>query len=161
MTWPPANHPSLPRFTPDSRDSGGSGGYCLATPTEEGIVETETALAAIRRIYLDGFNSGDLAAIMRVHTADTVHLPSGMPPVVGQEAVRELMRLSLSRIPPGFRFEFQAMEARIADDFAVERGITPPASAFPGGKYIMLYEKEPDGCWRIAWTMTNLDSVPG
>lgn len=119
------------------------------------------ALAVIRARYIAAFASADLDALMRLHTAGTIHLPSGRPAVVGQEAVRGLMQASLRHMPAGFRFHFEPLEVRISENLAAEWGVTPGAPGFPGGKYVMLYEREADGRWRIAWTMSNLDGPPG
>jgi len=66
----------------------------------------------------------------------------------------------LSAMPPGLKFEFEAVEVRVADGWAVERGVTKAAGDFPAGKYVMLYEQQADGGWRIAWTITNTDAPP-
>lgn len=124
----------------------------MTTPTE--------ALDSVRRAYVQAVNAGDAAAVAALHTEATVSMPAGMPPVIGREAVRELMKSSLSMLPPGAGFDFEPEDVRIADGWAVERGVTPAFLQFPAGKYVMLYERQPDGCWRIAWSITNSDSPP-
>jgi hypothetical protein len=76
------------------------------------------------------------------------------------------MTESFQAAPPGFRFTFEAIDLRVADGWAVERGITRghmegSEKAIPGGKYVLLYEMAPDGCWRIAWSITNTDRPRG
>lgn len=88
-------------------------------------------------------------------------MPAGLPPVTGRDAIRELMESSLSRMPPGAHFEFEPLEVRVAEGWAIERGATKASDHFPAGKYATLYEKEADGCWRIAWTITNSDAEVG
>lgn len=123
--------------------------------------DVERALAGIRRAYVDAFNAGDAAGVAALHTEGTISMPAGTPPVVGRDALRELLDASLGAAPPGFRFEFRPEEVRVADGWAVERGVTPPAGdVIPGGKYVMLYVLESDGRWRIAWTITNADRRP-
>jgi len=128
---------------------------------ERRVVETPAALAAIRAAYIREFNVGNVDAVMGLHTAATIHLPSGRPPIVGQTDVRDLMLESLRSAPGGFRFHFEPVGLRLGGDLAVEWGVTPGAAGFPGGKYIMVYERDRDGCWRIAWTMSNLDGPSG
>lgn len=119
-------------------------------------------IAGVRRAYMDAFNRGDADAVAALHTARTISMPADMPAITGRDSVRALMAASLSAKPPGLEFVFEPSDVRIADGWAVERGITLPAGAFPGGKYVMLYEREADGCWRIAWSITNSDRrVPG
>lgn len=132
------------------------------TSVQEGCgnVTPEEALEELRRSYMDGFNAGDADAVADLHTEDALHLPAGMPPVEGRSAIRELTASSLERMPPGASFAFEPREVRIADGWAVERGVTEAADGFPSGKYAMLYEREEDGCWRIAWSITNSDAPP-
>lgn len=120
----------------------------------------EEALQEVRRTYMEAFNAGDADAVADLHAEDAVHLPAGMPPVEGRSAIRELVTSSLERMPPGASFAFEPREVRIADGWAVERGVTEAAEGFPSGKYVMLYEREEDGCWRIAWSITNSDELP-
>lgn len=132
------------------------------TSTQEGCgdMSMEEALEEVRRTYMDAFNAGDADAVADLHKEDAVHLPAGMPPVEGRSAIRELTASSLERMPPGASFAFEPSEVRIADGWAVERGVTEPSEGFPSGKYVMLYEREEDGCWRIAWSITNSDAPP-
>lgn len=58
-------------------------------------------------------------------------------------------------MPAGVRFECESTELRVADGWAVERGVTTAAPPFPAGKYVVLYVRESDGCWRIAWTINE------
>lgn len=120
----------------------------------------EEALEEVRRTYMDAFNAGDADAVAHLHTEDAVHLPAGMAPVEGRSAIRELTASSLERMPPEASFAFEPREVRIAEGWAVERGVTDAAEGFPSGKYVMLYEREEDGCWRIAWSITNSDAPP-
>lgn len=120
----------------------------------------ERALEKVRQAYMDAVNAGDADAVAALHTEDVVHLPAGMPAVEGRSAIRELMESSLSRMPPEARFAFEPRDVRIAEGWAVERGVTEGAEGFPPGKYVMLYEEGDDDCWRIAWAITNSDAPP-
>lgn len=121
---------------------------------------SEAALESVRRAYMDAVNGGDVEAVVALHAENSVSMPAGMPPVEGRAALRDLMQGSLSAMPSGARFEFEPLEVRLADGWAVERGVTKPAGPFPAGKYVMLYEQDRDGSWRIAWTITNTDAPP-
>lgn len=123
-------------------------------------MSTEQAIASVRQAYMDAFNKGDAKAVAALHTESSVQMPPGMASVTGRESIRELMEASLSAMPAGVRFEFEATDLRAADGWAVERGVTTASPPFPAGKYVMLYERESDGCWRIAWTITNSDAPP-
>jgi uncharacterized protein (TIGR02246 family) len=131
-----------------------------ATGTDARVSAVETALRALRREYAARFNAGDADGVAALHTDATVHLPPGLPPVHGRDAVRALMQQSIRAMPPGHAFTFDAAELRIADGWAAERGTTPGIGGAPGGKYVMLYERDADGVWRIAWTIANSDAAP-
>jgi len=120
----------------------------------------ERALEAVRQAYMDAVDGRDAEALAELHTENSVSMPAGLPVVRGRESIRDLMETSLSAMPSGLRFEFEPTEVRMAAGWAVERGVTKAAGPFPAGKYVMLYEEEPDGCWRIAWTITNTDEPP-
>lgn len=134
----------------------------LATAAERRceFVTIERALDAVRQRYMDAFNRGDANAVAALHTAESVSMPAGRPTLVGRESIQELMEESLSGVPEGFRFEFEPIDVRIADGWATERGVTKGGGEISSGKYVMLYEREADDCWRIAWTITNTDVTP-
>lgn len=134
----------------------------LSTSAQEGCADMtpDEALEEVRRTYMDAVNAGDADAVAALHTEDALHLPAGMPSVEGRSSIRELTASSLERMPPGARFAFEPREVRVADGWAVERGVTEAAEGFPSGKYVMLYEREEDGCWRISWSITNSDEPP-
>lgn len=121
---------------------------------------TQQALEAVRRAYMEAVNRRDLEAVLELHTEDSISLPAGVPAVEGRGSIRALMEASFSAMPPDLRFEFEPRDVRIADGWAVERGVTRAAGPFPAGKYVMLYEQGGDGRWRIAWTITNSDAPP-
>ena len=120
----------------------------------------EEALDALRRAYMDAVNRRDLEALLELHTEESVSLPAGVPAVEGRGAIRALLEASFTAMPPDLLFEFEPREVRIADGWAVERGVTRAAGPFPAGKYVMLYVEGRDGRWRIAWTITNSDAPP-
>jgi uncharacterized protein (TIGR02246 family) len=122
------------------------------------VMTPNEAIADLRRQYIEACNAGDVDAVVALHTSDSIHLPAGMAPVIGRAAIRELMRTSLRAMPRDLGFDFEAIDTRIADGWAVERGVTWAMPPFPTGKYVMLYELEPDGRWRIGWTITNHDA---
>lgn len=121
-------------------------------------MRTEEALEDVRRAYAEAFDAGDVHAVAALHTEDAVYLPAGMSAVEGRSAIRELMEVSLARMPPEVRFAFEPREVRIAEGWAAERGVTQGGAGFPPGKYAMLYEECGDGRWRIAWAITNSDA---
>lgn len=124
--------------------------------------DPKEAIAEIRETYMRAFNEGRIDEVIELHAEDVISMPAGMPLLEGREALRDLTTESFRNAPEGFRFEFEAEDLRIADGWAVERGVTrayqdEEESGIPGGKYVMLYERDEEGCWRIAWSITNSD----
>src|SRR5688572_27146999 len=121
---------------------------------------TEQALAEVRRAYMDAFNPRDADAVAALHTSETVHMPAGEPQIVVRSAIRELMAAGMARMREGLGFEFEAVDVRVAGAWAIGRGVTFVAPQLPAGKYVMMYERDADDHWRIAWTITNSDAPP-
>lgn len=118
------------------------------------------AIPQLRAAYMEAFNAGRVEEVVALHAEDVVSMPAGMPPLEGREALRDLMTEAARSAPEGFRFAFEAKELRVADGWAVERGVTRAGGGdggVPGGKYVLLYERDDEGCWRIAWSITNSD----
>jgi uncharacterized protein (TIGR02246 family) len=145
---------------PTAVHDGAGASSPVTVGTECPPMTVEQALESVRQEYMNAFNRGDAGAVAALHTEESVSMAAGMPSITGRESIRELMQASLSAMPPGLTFEFEAVDVRVARGWAVERGVTKAAGQFPAGKYVMLYEQEPDGCWRIAWTITNTDAPP-
>lgn len=134
---------------------GGGPEQCRAT-------EPRDAIARVRSVYVEAFNAGRIEEVAALHTEDVISMPAGMPAVEGRAALLDHMTASFEAAPEGFRFTFQATDLRIADGWAVERGVTGgdvegSGGGIPAGKYVLLYERGSDGCWRIAWSITNSD----
>lgn len=115
---------------------------------------------------MEAFDAGRIEDVAALHTEDVVSMPAGMPAVEGRTALLDHMEASFEAAPEGFRFTFQATDLRVADGWAVERGITRgfmegSEAEIPAGKYVLLYERDSDGCWRIAWSITNSDRARG
>ena len=131
-------------------------------PAEPGCFDgaPREAIPAVRAAYMEAFNAGRVEDVVELHAEDVVSMPAGMPPLEGREPLRDLMTESARAAPEGFRFAFEATELRVAEGWAVERGITRAGGGeggVPGGKYVLLYERDDEGCWRIAWSITNSD----
>lgn len=127
-------------------------------------VAPREAIQDVRGAYMEAFNAGRLTEVLDLHTEDVVSMPAGHPPSVGRDALSHLMTESLTTAPPGFHFEFEAREVRIAEEWVIEWGVThayldDEETAVPSGKYVLLYEQDGAGCWRIAWSITNSDGT--
>jgi uncharacterized protein (TIGR02246 family) len=96
-----------------------------------------------------------------VFSEDAVQMPPNTPANVGREMIRAWSKAFLD--PLRAEFAHEVGEIRVAGDWAFERGtyrirVTPKAggeSFQDTGKYITIYQKQPDGAWLLARDIWN------
>lgn len=140
---------------------------CAPSTPEDTPEDTSAAdLEAIRQLHdreLEAFASGDRAAIDEVFTDDAVLMPPGEPTVEGKEERHAWL--------DGF-YEHWSVEVSytsagitLAGDWAFERldytmSLTPAAggeTVAHDGTGVHIYERQPDGSWKIAWDIWNMN----
>jgi uncharacterized protein (TIGR02246 family) len=126
------------------------------------------AIERVRDTHVTALNQGDADAWVGVFSADAVQMPPNFPTNTGREAIRRWSKGFLDAVHAEFALEVE--EVRLADDWAFERGtyrirVTSKAGgeAFPDtGKYITVYERQPDGAWLVARDIWNSNHpIPG
>jgi uncharacterized protein (TIGR02246 family) len=131
-------------------------GTALAAETaEEGIKTTGAE-------FEDAFNDGDGAAVGALYTQDAAVLPPDGARVDGRKAIAEFWQ---GAIDAGLKnLDLQTLEVLDAGDLAVEVGkvsLTTTGSvgkAVPmAGKYIVIWQRDDDGAWRLHRDIWNLD----
>jgi uncharacterized protein (TIGR02246 family) len=131
------------------------GAALAAESAEEGI-----KVAAAK--FEDAFNSGDGAAVGALYTEDAAILPPDGARVDGRAAIAEFWQ---GAIDAGLKdLDLQTLEVLDAGDLAVEFGkvsLTTTGSvgkAVPvAGKYIVIWQRDDDGAWRLHRDIWNLD----
>jgi uncharacterized protein (TIGR02246 family) len=106
--------------------------------------------------------AGDTEGYLALVADDAVLMPPNAPPVIGKDAIRSWNQ-AMSK-----RFRFQAYtpiddEVVLAGEWAFRRAtanwtLTPIAGGEPihdSGKFIIIYERQPDGSWRVARDIWN------
>lgn len=104
--------------------------------------------------YVKADEVRDADAMMGIMAEGVVYMPPGSQPLVGRESVRELFK----RHPWDTLAETPAeIEGRL--DFAIVRGkYTGAAQGMPlSGYYIEVWQKQPDGAWKITRKVWNTD----
>jgi uncharacterized protein (TIGR02246 family) len=110
--------------------------------------------------------AGDTEAYVALITVDAVLMPPNAPAVVGREAIRAWSNATSKQ----FRFQdYQSSddEVVVAGDWAFRRAsaewvLIPLPSGEPireSGKFIIIYERQTDGSWRLARDIWN-SSMP-
>ena len=112
------------------------------------------------------WNGGDCEMLASLYTPDAVAMPPNTPASVGINA----MRLSCKKDFEQFKEEnsTHTEDVRVSKNLAVARG-TQEASTAPknGGnsvrdkeKWIVVYQRQRDGSWKILWEIYNSDLPP-
>ena len=130
-------------------------------------VDVEADQAVIRTLgeqAVATLNTNDAAALAAFVTDDAVWMPPNEPAVSGKEAFESLYRAWFDQ----FICEVTSHpveEIVVAGDWAFARGrytlmLTPKAGGEPmqdSGKFIDIYQRQPDGSWKYARHIWNSD----
>ena len=141
------------------------------TPTEpvEEATSTEADVEAINQLpakFAAALNAGDLDGVMAGFTDDAVRMPPNAPAIIGKESIRSLMQANLDQNT--YQLDNPPEEVQVSGDWAFARGtytvtVTPKAggeSIQLEGKYLVIFQKQADGCWKAARDIWNSDNPP-
>ena len=133
-------------------------------PLDEGAVTA--AVEEIYTEYVASLEAGDSNRWLAQWTEDGVQLPPGAPPNIGTEMIGKRNRGMLEKFT--VEMEINTDEVTVAgDDLAFARGLytatlTPKAggdSVAIDGKFLTVFQKQPDGSWKIYRDIFN-SNVP-
>lgn len=132
----------------------------LAQPVLEGDSADVAAILQQSRAFSEAYMAGDTPRLVRVYAEDGVAAPGGRDFVRGYEALEAFWAL-----PPGrviTHHEAVPVELKVHGDLAYDWGYyrgtaTQNGEARPPfeGKYLIVWQRDPDGVWRIAQDMWN------
>jgi uncharacterized protein (TIGR02246 family) len=125
------------------------------------------ALAALIREHEEAVNSGNFDAVLAQETDDTWYLGPNAPPLLGKTALEAAVRPMYAEYD--FEIKMTTEEVRVIGDWAFEwgrlsgigipkRGAEPYND--PDSEYFYLYQRQPDGSWKIAVTAYNSNVPP-
>ncbi len=120
--------------------------------------------------YLEPFNSKDISTWLDAFAEDAVGMHNGLPPLVGRDAIRGFGEA----VRDGFEvaeIDAQIDEIRRSGDWVYTRGsftstFVPKAdnqgapSGQQQGKFLLLWERQADGDWKIILDMGNSNGLP-
>ncbi len=122
----------------------------------------------LRDIHIAALNAGDADAWAACFANDAVQMPPHFGANSGKAAIEGWSKGFLSIFT--CKFSLSVEEVQAAGGWAFERGrydiaLTPRAggeSMKDNGKYITIYQHQPDGSWKIARDIWNSDQpLPG
>jgi uncharacterized protein (TIGR02246 family) len=139
----------------------------VMTGYEQGGANTDLqSIDEIRAAHVAALNSGDAQAWAALFTEDAVQMPPNAPENIGRPNIRSWSQAFLDQ----FRVHFALAvdEVHIASDWAFERGsytisLTAKAGGPPLkdiGKYITIYQRDPELGWRMARDIWNSNNPP-
>ncbi len=136
--------------------------------TEANISIDKAAIDRLRGVHIAALNAGDADGWAACFADDGIQMPPNFGPNAGKAAIQGWSKGFLNLFACQFRLYVD--EIYVAADWAFERGryeisLNPKAggaSMDDGGKYITIYQRGPDGSWKIARDIWNSDrSLPG
>ena len=129
-------------------------------------VDVEADAAAINRLLDEdttALNAGDAVGLVALYTEDVVLMPPDELAVIGKEARRAFLQTFFDQYT--LELARSTEEVVVADDWAFARStqtstLTPKDGGEPierSGKVIHIYQRQPDGSWKLARAIWNFD----
>ncbi len=121
------------------------------------------AIDKARSEFAENHSAGDSKRIGASYVPDGVMMTTGQQPVTGQQAITDLMQASYER----YYIELKLISEELlflADDWVVDRGhytvsVKPKedggAARDDAGSYMVLWQRQPDGAWKLARDIDN------
>ena len=106
-------------------------------------------------------NAGDVEALLNLRTDDAVEMFPGMPPLVGQDAIRAAWSKTAGTLE---QFVDRSIDdIKVAGEWAFIRFsfthiVTPESGGEPSSTIcqgLWVIRQQPDGSWKIHWEMVN------
>ena len=140
---------------------------CAPNTEQLSLDQDLAAIDEFNRQYLQAINDEDIEALSRLTTEGHIMLAPNRPPLIGKTANDE----SNGRAFELFEIDetWTPVETHIAGDWAWQRGsftvaATPRAgneTSRTAGSFLRIYERQPDGSWRMTRDMFNSDVPSG
>ncbi len=126
----------------------------------------------VEQRYAEPFRTGDADRWAQAFSVEAVGMHHTLPALQGREAIRDFARI----VHDNFvikQFDLTVNEVRASGNWALTRGsfvsrfapgdpeqlkASGPDAPANVGKFVLLWEREDDGQWRIILDMGNLDS---
>ena len=131
-----------------------------ADPVTSGEVADIEAILVQSRAFSEAYVQGDIDALVNVYAEDGIAAAGGRDFVRGHEALRDFWALPEGRVVT--RHAATPVELHVEGDLAYDWGyyegaVTQDGEARPPfrGKYLIVWQREADGRWRIAHDMWN------
>ncbi len=134
-----------------------------AAPRGSGPAEAAPAAAgALPRAWQDAFNRADTAAVAALYAEDAVLLPPGGTMLTGG---RTAVRQTVGRWMNDHTLRLGTIHQRVAGGVGHVQGSWQGrprggGAGIASGRYLMLFQRDADGGWRIAYHVWTRDAEP-
>jgi ketosteroid isomerase-like protein len=137
--------------------TGGAEAAAAARPSQEAIASTIKADVAE---IVSGINTKDIGKATKFDAPDLISMESGREPSVGAKADHDGLSMAFKYAPSWHLTVIdEAVDVAKSGDMAVYRGTYAEDSLHDGvpfthkGNYIAGFRRDPDGMWRIHWSV--------
>jgi ketosteroid isomerase-like protein len=140
---------------------------CGANESQQPSLEEDlAAIEAFNQAYLKAINDEDIAALSALTTEGHIMLMPGRAPLVGKAANDEANGRAFEQFD--FEETWTPVETVVSGDWGHQRGtfttiIIPndgSARREVSGNFLRIYQRQPNGEWRMIRDMFNSDSPP-
>ena len=139
-------------------------GLCLAvsTPVFASTRSVADAVKACVASEIAGINAHDAVKATQCEAVDTISMESGRPASVGRDNYMAGLKMAFQHEPAWrLRLIEEAVGVPRSEDIAVYRSTYYQDSTISGApatqkvNYIAFFRKQPDGAWKIAWSVVS------
>jgi ketosteroid isomerase-like protein len=135
-------------------------------PAGPSLEEDLAAIEAFNQAYLKAINDEDIAALSALTTEGHIMLMPGRAPLVGKAANDEANGRAFEQFD--FDETWTPVETVVSGDWGHQRGtfttiIKSKDGSAPrevSGNFLRIYQRQPNGEWRMIRDMFNSDSPP-
>jgi uncharacterized protein (TIGR02246 family) len=143
--------------------SGGSDTNVQQAGTENDVATVRGAIESQLAKFRDAMVKGDTVGMMSVYTEDAIILSAGMPMVRGRAAINQMHAGLFSQFSVTAA-SLNPQDVIVTGDYAIETGtysmtMQPKAGKAieDVGKYVAVWQKQPDGSWKMIRDAFNSD----
>jgi uncharacterized protein (TIGR02246 family) len=121
-------------------------------------METRQAIYKLNAEFVDAYNQGDIAALATGYTEDGAVLAPNQPAVSGKQAIETLFKGMIEEI--GGTASIETVDLADAGDLAYQWATysLEGREQSDTGKFVEIYNRQPDGSWKIRLTIFNSDN---
>lgn len=121
------------------------------------------AIKAAGELWFDAFRTGDPGSVAAFYSQEAVLMPPESPYVVGRRAIKERFADELLVLKSaGITLELDETDLGVSGTVAWRTGTFlgtgPDGKSLGSGKFLQVWQKQPDGLWHITHGMYNYDA---